>query len=147
MTKELFLKRVYKTDHCWFFIGGVDKNGYGKICYRRKDLRAHRVSYRIFNGKIKSGLLVCHKCDIPGCVNPEHLFLGNNSENVKDCVNKGMFNSGFGNFHRRKTHCPQGHPYSGKNLRIKKCKKDGKPFINRLCKICGRAAVAKRRYG
>lgn len=75
---------------CWNWKRSKDKNGYGYI--KRKGVRtqkAHRAAYEIFNGSINDGLLVCHKCDNPSCVNPDHLFLGSDVDNVKDRTVKG----------------------------------------------------------
>lgn len=54
-----------------------------------KGLRAHRVSYELFNGPIVDGMQVCHRCDTPTCANPDHLFLGTGRDNAVDCINKG----------------------------------------------------------
>ena len=60
-------------------------DGYGKIRIKGgKQIAAHRFSYEIHNGKIPEGMYVCHRCDIPRCVAPEHLFLGTHSDNMKD---------------------------------------------------------------
>ena len=75
---------------CWLWIGSSDPDGYGSIYLNRKERhRAHRISYKAFNGDFDSNLLVCHQCDVPSCVNPDHLFLGTHQDNVKDMDKKG----------------------------------------------------------
>lgn len=87
---ERFWSKVKKTKGCWNWVAGKDKNGYGKISIHRKDYRAHRLSYEMYWKKvIPKGLLVLHKCDNPSCVNPKHLSLGTNQDNMKDMVRKG----------------------------------------------------------
>ena len=76
---------------CWLWIGSVGDDGYGNIGEGGRgspNLKAHRVSYGIHKGPIPEGKDVCHKCDVTICVNPDHLFLGDDSENMKDCHNK-----------------------------------------------------------
>ena len=77
---------------CWIFTGSCSANGYGKICVRYKTISTHRYSYIKYVGPIPEGLLVLHKCDTPSCVNPEHLFLGTQSDNMKDMYSKKRFN-------------------------------------------------------
>lgn len=92
LTKKEYIKKHIKINDngCWIWIGNcVDKDGYGRFRYESKDLRAHRVSYEEYNGKIPVGLLACHICDIPSCCNPDHLFLGTPDDNSKDMVTKG----------------------------------------------------------
>ena len=74
---------------CMIWTGCVDANGYGKIGYGGKMHLAHRLSYESVNGKIPDGMHVCHKCDTPSCVNPDHLFLGTQADNISDMVSKG----------------------------------------------------------
>jgi len=84
---------------CWLWTGGTDSNGYGKIMLNYKVLGAHRVSWEVHHGPIPPGLYVCHKCDVPGCVNPDHLFLGTHRENMRDKMAKGRANTPFGSPH------------------------------------------------
>lgn len=76
---------------CWLWIGATKELGYGVIGLGRRTQgtsKAHRVSWELYNGNIPKGMNVLHKCDIPSCVNPKHLFIGTLSDNMKDCVNK-----------------------------------------------------------
>lgn len=116
---------------CWIWTGATDaskKNkwkGYGVFRYRA----AHRVSYELFVGPLIPGLYICHRCDMPLCVNPAHLFQATNRENQIDCNRKG----------RRKrmmtTHCRYGHELSGHNLAFEK-RKDPLRAPRRRCRAC-----------
>lgn len=88
------LDRVNKTDGCWEWIGDIAKVGYGRMYFFGKRRYAHRVSYEIYKGKIPSGMLVCHHCDNPKCVNPDHLFLGTKRDNALDASSKGRLQHG-----------------------------------------------------
>lgn len=88
---ERFWEKVYKTDSCWFWIGGLNTGGYGEIGFEGKVYVATRVSWFLYFGNwppLGKGLL--HKCDIRQCVRPEHLFLGTQSDNMNDAVAKGL---------------------------------------------------------
>lgn len=88
-----FWKWVEKIPNgCWNWKGCRTSRGYGRFQVHPKTLRAHRVSYFLFNGEFDETLLICHSCDNPSCVNPSHLFIGNSKENVEDMVKKGRLN-------------------------------------------------------
>jgi hypothetical protein len=80
---------VANAQGCWPWIGAKMYYGYGKIRNHYKTVGAHRVSYELNVGKIPDGYCVLHKCDNPECVNPDHLFLGTQADNLKDMFKKG----------------------------------------------------------
>ncbi len=121
-----FWRSVQVTDGCWEWQGST-RNGYGVISKggrNGRQLKAHRLSYEMHLGSIPEGMIVCHTCDNPICVNPGHLFVGTHKDNAVDKMNK--------NRHYAPTHCPQGHEYDEENTWWRPNTK------NRKCRACGR---------
>jgi len=92
---EYFAKNTVLNEKngCLEWVGIKAYFGYGKMYFDGKHHLAHRFSYKTHKGDIPKGMCVCHKCDNTKCVNPEHLFLGTQSENAKDMVKKGRVHS------------------------------------------------------
>lgn len=92
-----FWAKVEKTDApdgCWVWVGSQDTKGYGTFKVFPRTYRAHRLSYLLHYGAIAEGLFVCHRCDQPSCIRPDHLWLGTNQENMDDMLKKGRYVSG-----------------------------------------------------
>lgn len=84
-----FWSYVQKSDGCWLWVHSKTKAGYGKFIRANEHIYAHRLSWEIHYGPVPDGLFVCHRCDNPSCVRPDHLFVGTHQDNVDDCVAKG----------------------------------------------------------
>jgi len=82
---------------CWIYQGEITRRGYGSITLgQRRDgnrvrIGAHRYFYQQLVGPIPDGMKACHKCDVPACVNPEHIFLGTDKDNIRDMHHKGRY--------------------------------------------------------
>lgn len=152
-----------QPDGCWLWTGGRKARGYGSFTVGKRAFNAHRWAYETWVGPIPEGLEIDHICANPPCVNPAHLEPVTHEENVRRWVERqgGMCKAGkhnrvetgttndgkcraCHNERRRvagavqygdRTHCPQGHPYSGENLRVVKTTRGGE---GRRCRACDR---------
>lgn len=90
---ERFLLQIKIGEkNCWIWQGSKYPTGYGRIQIKDKVMYCHRLSFEIFNhlfGELPKDKCVCHSCDNPSCVNPEHLWLGTAKENTQDMIKKG----------------------------------------------------------
>jgi hypothetical protein len=87
--QQRFEAKIYKTQTCWIWTGALIPKGYGMIGKDGGRELAHRVAYELFIGPIPEGMFVLHRCDNRRCVNPKHLFLGTNTDNMQDMIAKG----------------------------------------------------------
>lgn len=128
-TTQRFLSKITQTETgCWEWIASKDKNGYGWFSVKGKIWKAHRLSYILFKGLIPIGLNICHKCDNPSCVNPDHLFAGDNMINRSDSVAKKRH--AFGHRHG------MSKLDEDKVIQIRSLRKEGKK-LNEIADIFG----------
>jgi len=80
---------VQGGDGCWLWTGSTGRGGYGQLSYAGKYQRAHRVAWILTFGEIPPGMFVLHRCDVPPCCRPDHLFLGTQRDNIHDMLQKG----------------------------------------------------------
>lgn len=127
---------------CWLWLGEINQAGYGRIPNGKKRIAAHRLSLQISTGVDRPELEACHRCDVPGCVNPDHLFWGTAQENALDAVAKGRM---IGKFNLRKRYCPKGHEYTDDNTYVAHRSRNGRTY--RSCKVCHTERERCRRSG
>ena len=136
LPERFWVKLKVTKSGCWEWTAFTNF-GYGYFNFKGNNCRAHRVSYEALIGTIPTDKELDHLCRKKNCVNPAHLEPVDHAENVRR--GKAGINQ------RRKTHCPRGHPYSGKNLSMRKRKKaDGTITYGRACKACQKIADAKQ---
>lgn len=129
-----FWTYVKKTDSCWLWTRYRQSHGYGAMYFNSTRQLTHRISWQLANGAIPPGMNVLHRCDVGACVNPDHLFLGTQPDNVRDMIDKGRHplfnNSGL---------CLKGiHKIEGSNIRLT-------VRGNKICRQCALDG-RKRRY-
>lgn len=98
-TADRFWNKVDPTPTCWLWTRATNIQGYGRFWDGEKLVGAHRFSWELHNGSIPVGLFVLHQCDVPSCVNPDHLFLGTHRDNSQDKLNKNREAKGEMNGH------------------------------------------------
>lgn len=86
---------------CWIWMRSVNSDGYGQVWVGAKSWGAHRLSYALFNGPIPAGASILHRCDVRCCVNPAHLFVGSQQENIADMIEKRRHRVPRGRDHAR----------------------------------------------
>lgn len=91
---RIWARRSLTPGGCWEWSGAHNSEGYGQLKVRQDDgsvhvVKLHRLIYEVFIGPIPEGQLVCHRCDNPGCFNPDHLFTGTPRDNILDMIRKG----------------------------------------------------------
>ena len=118
---------------CWEWTGGKNRGGYGTFYLAGRTLGSHRVSYELNIGPIQEGLSVLHRCDNPGCIRPEHLFAGNQTDNISDMIAKGR------HYRYGKTHCEREiHELNEENSYIDSSG-------GRRCRLCRKARYLENR--
>ncbi len=119
---------------CWIWGGALGTGGYANTSLNNRHIKIHRMAWMLVNGPIPDGLEIDHKCRVRSCVNPDHLEAVTHLENVR----RGIASATLAARNAAIVTCPKGHPYSGKNLILRKSG-------SRQCRECNRQRLAKKR--
>lgn len=138
MMAKILSRSVKSPNGCILWTGAslkkkIGNYGFIYVEYEKRNRLVHRVSYQISKGRIPKELVIDHRCNQPLCVNPKHLKAVTPRENILRGTSPWAINA-------RKTHCPQGHPYLGKNLILRRY--SGK--LGRWCKSCQDANIKRQ---
>jgi hypothetical protein len=130
---RIFAKTEERASGCWIWVGSQHKSGYVYRYYRGRSVKVHRKIFELtMNLTLSPKECVCHSCDIPQCINPDHLWVGSHQQNIRDASSKGRL------WQQQVTHCPRGHAYTPENTRISKAGL-------RNCRACARIRTRIRR--
>lgn len=96
--EQKFMRFVFPEANsgCWLWVGGTARYGYGTFRLNKKGHMAHKFSYEMFKGQVPPGYVIRHKCDVTCCVNPDHLDIGTQADNLRDMHERGRNNQPFG---------------------------------------------------
>lgn len=136
---RFFEKITYEPNSgCWLWLAFTERE-YGRfLVSRNKGVWAHRFSWEYHNKKkIPKGKFILHKCDTPSCVNPNHLEIGTQRDNVDDMIKKGRHPT------MGKTHCINGHEFTKENTQM--VKKKDRPRHHRVCRECIKVRIKNKR--
>lgn len=126
LLRKLMAKAKPSASGCIEWAGWRMAAGYGSMYHRGRSQPTHRLAYMAAKGPIPDGLFVLHSCDNPPCINPDHLSVGTNKDNILQCIERGR------HFWTEKTHCKRGHELAGENVYVA-------VGGRRHCKVCSRA--------
>jgi hypothetical protein len=132
--ERILSRRRFTESGCHEYTGYIHPLGYGELVFKGKPIKVHRLFWICLHGPIAPWpkAVVLHSCDNRKCINPDHLSLGTQQQNIRDCLAKGRQAS------QRKTHCPRGHAYAehGEYYSSPKCIQQANPW--RRCRECNR---------
>lgn len=124
-----FVDKGDRPDACWIFVGGRDQNGYGRFSrHNGLSVLAHRFAWETVHGPLPRGVVLCHRCDNPPCVRPDHLFPGTQRDNMRDAARKGRTSR----WRAELTSCKHGHAFTPENTMWR----DDRGSRKRRCRAC-----------
>jgi hypothetical protein len=132
------LARFEIAGSCWNYLGALGWNGYGQAYCDGQNWRVHRLAYTVAKGPIPAGHVVMHSCDNRRCINPDHLSVGTQKQNIRDSIARRELH--VARLNKDKTHCPRGHAYAQWGREVPN--KGG--WIQRDCIMCDRVRYRKQ---